>query len=188
MKTTKHMARGFSLLELLLVVGVGAVLILAGLSAYRLVSEGNAATSGVRQLQTLKQQVQTAFQGQSNYGAAAADMRPTLNTLNLLPGDMTYSAGPPVNLNNAFSGNTLITVGAAPQTTFLIQMNNVPSSACNKLGQLFSTTSNSDFVSLKIGTASPPTVAIAQPPTVAGLAAATACGAAAQVNMLWEFR
>lgn len=181
MITMKHKARGFSLLELLLVVGVGAVLILAGLSAYRLVSEGNSATQGIRQLQTLKQQVQQAYQGEAGYGTTAGtDMTATLNSMRMLPSDMPVtSAG---NIRNAFGANTQIVTGAlvsgnAP--TFLVTFAGVGTAACNKMGTTFSTANASDFVDVTIGT----TVLTA--PTVTTVAAA--CTAATN-TITWEFR
>ena len=50
----KKTQSGFSLLELLLVVGVGALLLLAGLATYRLVSEGNNVNAATQMLNTLK--------------------------------------------------------------------------------------------------------------------------------------
>lgn len=147
----KTRATGFSLLELLLVVGVGAVLILAGLSAYKLVAEGNSATQGIRQLQTLKQQVQSAYQGQAGYGTAAgADMTATMQAARMLPADMPLTG---TNLRNAFGGTSTVVTGAlvgGNAQSFLIRFNNVSRSACAKMGMVFSTASSSDFTGLTI--------------------------------------
>lgn len=57
MKTTNFKNEsGFTLLELLLVIGVAALLLIGGIATYRLVSEGNKATEATRMLLTLKQE------------------------------------------------------------------------------------------------------------------------------------
>jgi len=177
---TKQRARGFSLLELLLVVGVGAVLILAGLSAYRLVTESNAATQGIRQLQTLKQQTQQAYQGESGYGAAAnASLLATLQSMRMLPPDMAPDAAvAATTLRNGFGNTTTVKAGATV-STFIITFNGVGASACNKMGVVFSTATSSDFVGLTIG------ATVLATPTVATVAAA--CANDTNV-MAWEFR
>lgn len=142
---------GFSLLELLLVVGVGAVLILAGLSAYKLVSDNNAANQGVRQLQTLKTQVQQAFQGEPNYGSATATLVPVLNNMRMLPPDMPMSGTD--LLRNGFGGTTAVTVGATA-TEFTITFNNVSAAACARMGVAYSSNNTADFVGVVINTGS----------------------------------
>lgn len=173
-------SRGFSLLELLLVVGVGAVLILAGLSAYRLVAEGNAATQGIRQLQTLKQQVQQAFQNDTGYGASAsANLLATVQSMRMLPPDMAPNAATgAVSLRNGFNGTTTVVAGTTV-STFRITFNGVGASACNRMGTVFSTATSSDFVGVTIGAT---TLTV---PTVATLA--TACANTTN-TMTWEFR
>lgn len=178
---TMKKSRGFSLLELLLVVGVGAVLILAGLSAYRLVSEGNAATQGIRQLQTLKQQVQQAFQGETGYGSAAGEnLVATLQSMRMLPPDMAPNATTGADsLRNGFGNTTTVETGGTT-SSFIITFNGVGASACNKMGVVFSTATSSDFVGLSIdGTA------VTMPPTVAAVSAA--CDNDSN-DMAWEFR
>ena len=186
MITMKHTSRGFSLLELLLVVGVGAVLILAGLSAYRLVSEGNAATQGIRQLQTLKQQVQQAYQGEAGYGTAAgADMVATLSTMRMLPPDMPVTGA---TLRNGFGSTTTIVTGplvGGNASTFLITFNGVGTSACNKMGVVFSTATSSDFTNLSITPTGGGTANTAITVPTVGIVSA-ACG---NTNvMVWTFR
>ncbi len=166
--------RGFSLLELLLVVGVGALLLLAGIATYRLVTQGNNVNDAVRILATLKQQVQRAFQGQSTYGTG--DITPTLVNLNGFPSGV-YDPGTG-NATHPWNDTILIT-GAT--TTFTIQFTQVPSDACIQLGTTFNE-NDSDFVSLQAGGS---TFDAATPVTVAGLT--TACGAGGNVDMIWTF-
>lgn len=53
---------GFTLLELLLVIGVAALLLIGGIATYRLVTEGNRATDATRLLLTLRQEATTMAQ------------------------------------------------------------------------------------------------------------------------------
>ncbi|MBU6235122.1 MAG: prepilin-type N-terminal cleavage/methylation domain-containing protein [Alphaproteobacteria bacterium] len=171
---------GFSLLELLLVVAVGAVLILAGLGAYKLVSEGNAATQSIRQLQTLKQQVQQAYQGEASYGTTAnADLTATLQAMRMLPPDMPLNG---TTLRNGFSSTTTVTAGAAT-SQFVITYNGVSRNACVKMGQTYTTANASDFVSLTINGGAALTT-----PNVANLTTgADGCDADDNV-MVWTFQ
>ena len=66
--------RGFSLLELLLVIGVGALLLLAGLATYRIVTQGNNITEAQRLLNATKIGIQTLYQNQATYGADGDDI------------------------------------------------------------------------------------------------------------------
>jgi len=176
--SVKSRSSGFSLLELLLVVAVGAVLILAGLSAYKLVSEGNAATQGIRQLQTLKQQTKQAFQAETGYGAAAAgDLTATLQNLRMLPPDMPLNG---TNLRNGFGGNTTVVAGATT-ATFVVTFANVSRNACAKMGMTFSAANASDFVGLSVNGAAAITA-----PTIAVLTGATGC-TADNNTMAWTF-
>lgn len=86
---------GFTLLELLLVIGVGAILLLAGIGTYGLVTEGNQVNEAQRGVATIKQQVQSLYQGQTSYGVAAADLTDVVNNAGLFPTTMLNNAGDP---------------------------------------------------------------------------------------------
>lgn len=138
--------RGFSLLELLLVVAVGAVLILAGLGAYRLVSENNNTNQATRLLTTLKQQIQQAYQGQASYGTG--NLIDDLVSLRALPSDFGTSGSGDSMIAKGQFGNILITGNT---NTFSIQLQNVPKGACVRLAQQFTPQNANDFVSLQVG-------------------------------------
>src|SRR5688572_7331469 len=103
----KRGAKGFSLLELLLVVAVGAVLILAGLGAYRLVTENNNTNQATRLITTLKQQIQQAYQGQASYGTG--NIIDDLVSLRALPSDIGTSGTGDSMIAKGQFGNLLIT-------------------------------------------------------------------------------
>ena len=87
---------GFTLLELLLVIGVGAILLLAGIGTYGLVTEGNQVNEAQRTIATVKQQVQGLYQGQTSYGAANADLTAVVNNAGLFPSTTLDSGGDPI--------------------------------------------------------------------------------------------
>ncbi len=150
-QTNKQTAdqKGFSLLELLLVVAVGAVLILAGLAAYRLVSENNNVNEALRLLNTLKQQIQTAYQGEGEY---SGDVLITLRDLRAFPAGVLNAAGD--TANHPFGGTITF---AVDDQTFDINYNGIRRSACIAIGQAFDTTADSDLSAFEIDGASPDT-------------------------------
>lgn len=133
--------KGFSLLELLLVVAVGAVLILAGLAAYRLVTENNNVNDSIRLLNTLKQQIQRAYQSEGTYNG---DIDATLKDLRAYPAGTLQAGG---QARHPFGGRVTY---AANSSTFSIIFGNIERSACIQLGQLYNSSTDSDFVSLDI--------------------------------------
>ncbi len=87
---------GFTLLELLLVIGVGAILLLAGIGTYGLVTEGNKVNDAQRTIATVKQQVQSLYQGQTTYGAANADLTGMLVNAAVFPTTSLDAGGNPI--------------------------------------------------------------------------------------------
>lgn len=165
--------KGFSLLELLLVVGVGALLLLAGIATYRLVMQGNNVNDAVRTLATIKQQTQRAFQGQPSYGSA--DLVPTLVTMNAFPAGVLNTSSTPIH---PWGGNIAI-VGA--DQNFTVTFQQVPSDSCVQLANTFNT-GDTDFFSLSIGGTVYARGAVMDPVTVAG-----SCGTGGNVDMIWSF-
>jgi prepilin-type N-terminal cleavage/methylation domain-containing protein len=140
--------KGFSLLELLLVVAVGAVLILAGLSAYRLVSENNNVNESLRLLNTLKQQVQTAYQGEGEY---TGNINNTLIDLRAFPDGVLTSSG---QARHPFGGDINFNANG---NTFDIVFTGVGRAACIAVGQAFDSTSDSDLADFQIDGTDPDT-------------------------------
>ncbi|NBU58509.1 MAG: prepilin-type N-terminal cleavage/methylation domain-containing protein [Betaproteobacteria bacterium] len=172
-------AGGFSLLELLLVVAVGAVLILAGLGAYRLVSENNNTNQATRLLATLKQQVQQAYQGQASYGTG--NLVDDLTALRALPTDLGTSGTGNTMVAKAMFGPITIT---GNNTTFSIGLTNVPKGACVRLGQQFTPQNANDFVSLQVATQS-----YNQASSITQTALLASCNNQAASNtMTWTFQ
>lgn len=137
---------GFSLLELLLVVGVGALLLLAGIATYRLVTQGTSVNEAVRVLTTIKEKNQRAFQGQRGYGTPGTDLVPTLVTMKAFPAGVLDGNDIP---RHPWGGEIGIAVNTNPQQ-FDITFNGVPTDACVNLGTTFDA-DDTDFVQLTIG-------------------------------------
>lgn len=73
----KESVRGFTLLELLLVVGIASVLIVSGITLYNAVYQQNAINEGVRIVNMIIAQTKR-MNPNKNYGAIAADLEPLL--------------------------------------------------------------------------------------------------------------
>lgn len=138
-------AKGFSLLELLLVVAVGAVLILAGLGAYRLVTTNAQTNDAKRQLVQIKAETQRVYASQGSYTgltlatAAAAGIFSGIKGADLATPAPVTPFGFPYGIAAAGTG--------APN--FTITLNDLPSSACSDIATMF--VGNADFVSGGVG-------------------------------------
>lgn len=129
---TKKSQAGFTLLELLLVVGVGALLLIGGIATYRLVSEGNKVTDTTRMVMTVRNEAQNLSQGQGYTGVQSALEAAKI----LIP-----------NQKNPFGGAFTITEG----DTLGISVDQIPTNACRKLAM-----SIKDY-GVKLGGSAPPT-------------------------------
>ena len=167
--------KGFSLLELLLVVAVGAILLLAGLAVYRNVTENSRVNETIRLLNVTKQETQRLLQGEGSYPTGSPG---NLNTLlidaNAIPADRLIGTTirTPYNTDVQVTGQT---------RTFTITLEDMPSAACIKIGQVFST-NDSDFVRMTVGGTEP---AQGAGGTYTALGLQTRC--TGEVDMVWEF-
>jgi prepilin-type N-terminal cleavage/methylation domain-containing protein len=160
---------GFSLLELLLVVAVGAVLLLAGLAVYRNVTQNANVNEAMRLLNVIKQETQRLFQGEGEYGTA--DLNSLLQNANVIPS----SALNGTEIRHPFNDTVTVT---GVDDTFTILFRNVPRAACISLGQSYNG-DDPDFVQLEIRTTT-----ITGDVSVTDLD--TACNRDVQ-NMTWTF-
>ena len=163
----KKTEKGFSLLELLLVVAVGAILILAGLAIYRNITNNTQINEGTRLLNVLKQETQRLYQGESSYGNA--DINEILINADAVPA--RYVVGTD-EINSPFDTDVNV---AGIDDDFTITFAAVPQAACIKLGVEY-TNDDPDFTSLSIdGAVTQPTV----------VAVSGACDEG--VDMVWTF-
>ena len=133
--------KGFSLLELLLVVAVGAILLLAGLAVYRNVTDNSKVNEAMRLLNVTKQETQKLFQGEGNYPAQS------LNAVLVDSNAFPTSALNGTQARHPYNGDITVT---GLGRTFSIDFADVPEASCIKLGGSFAA-EDADFVSLTIG-------------------------------------
>lgn len=137
----KQSAKGFSLLELLLVVAVGAILLLAGLAVYRNVTDNANVNESLRLLNVTKQETQKLFQGEGQY--PAQDLNAVLVDANAFPTSALFGTQP----RHPYNGDITVT---GTGRTFTILFEDVPEASCIKIGQAFAV-EDADFVDLTIG-------------------------------------
>lgn len=141
----KKTEKGFSLLELLLVVAVGAILILAGLAIYRNITQNTDVNEASRMINVLKQETQRLFQGEPDYSALTNTI---LTNAGVVPAQYTNGVG---IINSPFS-NSAVTFASAGTNNenFTLEIVGVPTEACTKLGLEYNA-NDGDFVDLDIG-------------------------------------
>ena len=171
-KVMKDGQFGFSLLELLLVVGVGALLLLAGISTYRLVTSGNSVNDATRLLTTIKTETQRIYQGQAQYDGLDNVL---LNNAGAFPSGVVSGAGAAAQPKHPWGGNITVGVTNAPANDqFIITFTGIPTEACIKLGQAFDA-SDTDFVGVNINgngqTANPTPATVSNDCTTGGTTA-----------------
>ena len=168
---------GFTLLELLLVIGVGALLLIGGIATYRLVSDGNKTTETTRLLLTIRQEAQTLAQQQGGtYAGITFDS--TASTPNA---PLVVSGTLRDQQRNPFNG--MIKIDPADNTAtadnLTVELTNVSRSGCSKL--VTAINNANEIVSVSVNdTPVPGTI----PYTAAN--AATAC-TAANSTIKWQF-
>tara|TARA_B100000745_G_C20130451_1_gene387348 strand:- start:750 stop:1295 length:546 start_codon:yes stop_codon:yes gene_type:complete len=144
LNNARNTERGFSLLELLLVIGVGALLLLAGLATYRIVTQGNNITEAQRLLNAAKIGIQTLYQNQATYGTNATPITDVVVNGGVFPSRYIVGGNPVDPWRND------IVVTAVNPANFTIALQNVPEAACVALGTAFTPESDADFVEVDI--------------------------------------
>lgn len=169
----KYTNKGFSLLELLLVVAVGAILILAGLSIYRNITNNTQNNEAVRLINVIKQEVTKVYQGQSTYGSTS--LEPLLVNMDAIPASSLQGS----NIVTPFaSGADAVQVNGAGET-FEITFGDVPQDACIRLFTTY-TDDDKDFTGLSLRGATVTELTPAQ--------ANISCDSSGNNDMTWSFR
>ena len=171
--------RGFTLLELLLVVGVGALLLVGAITTYQLVSENNQAAEANRMLLTMKQETQALYQTRADYSGITLA---TLQTLNAVPENGRHPFNGPIAVSTADAPG-----GTSTEDGFEITFEDVPESGCAKLAT--SGFSPSDLFQVQIGTASPRTTQATMTDVAALIGECEAqSGTSGSTDISWSFR
>lgn len=119
---------GFTLLELLLVVGVGAILLIAGIGTFQLVTQNNKLNEGSQLLSTVKDRVQDIFKAQARYGGLNEDITSLVVNAGGFPPDALDGSGNPVT-----PWDTPVLVIAIFRS-FRVEFQDLPEEACIKMG------------------------------------------------------
>ncbi len=176
--------KGFTLLELLLVVGIAAILIVAGITTYNLVTRGNQVNEAVRLVNTLVDQTRRLYSSQNTYGAASNNIEVALYNAGSVPS--RYLGGAGVITSPFSSAATAVAVtGHATAGQFTVSMAMPPNLVPEVVGA-FNPAQSADIVSVAYCGATAVTGNI-DPATVA-----TACGSSTTIpttaNMTVVFR
>ena len=166
--------KGFSLLELLLVVSVGILLILAGLAIYRNVTNQRLTNETVRLVNVIKQETQKLYQGERGYGPVG-DRRAIIKNAGIIAPE--YDNGG-ISIRGPWNIDVQVnSMAGATGTRLQILLVGVPAEACANVALTYGP-NDPDFSALIIGG-----VAVAAP-SVATVTAA--CGGGTP-NIAWQF-
>lgn len=122
--------KGFSLLELLLVMGIIAGAVVLALIIYPKITGANSVKTEVGNIGLIKSGVQSLYASSSN-PPGSANMNGLLIKANLIPDNMIKDA---THLANTWGGDVYVgTTTIAGKTGFSIQYNKVPAAECVKL-------------------------------------------------------
>lgn len=162
--------RGFTLLELLLVIGVGALLLIGGIATYRLVSDGNKATEAARLLLTIRQEASVMAQQQGgNYAGIAFTSNPATPNSPLVFAGILRSGQ-----RNPFNGDVNITPSGTGNVNLTVEFTNVSQSACLKMLQAVNNPNEVVSIAVNGGTAFT-SAAATIPVTIANATGANGC-------------
>lgn len=143
----KKAARGFTLIEILLVVGFIALAGIGIYVVYNKVQTGNAANTEARNLDTLRAGVKNLYGGTVNYGTLTQTV---LLQGRVVPDNMRDATG--ANIINSFGGTVTVAPatfgGGAANNAFTITYPNVPLDVCSK----FVTVGGNGFNKVVVGT------------------------------------
>lgn len=171
MKPVNHKQGGFTLLELLLVIGIATVLMIASVYSYRMITEGTKATSSTRLLMTLHQKITTlAYQQEGVYTGLVYNSNSGAGDAS--GGNSPFVVGGVLQTGerNPFNGLLAISPAGVGNTIDII-FGNISKPACVRLIQAIN--SPSELVSVGTDTATYTSAANQIPVTVAN--ATTAC-------------
>ncbi|GKW19627.1 hypothetical protein PEC302107_13560 [Pectobacterium araliae] len=138
--------RGFSLLELLLVLGIIAALVVAAFIVYPKVQASQRATAESNNIATIQAGVKSLYAAASSYSGLST---PIAYQAKIFPDNMLNGSVPV----NAFKGNVVIgtstdSPSGAANSAFMITYLNVPASECAKIVSGV----GANFYSVAIGT------------------------------------
>ena len=165
-KIEKPCQAGFSLLELLLVIGVGTTLLLSGIGVYRIILKDKTANDTIQAILMTKSGIQRLFRTERTYGTVS--LLNTAISAKIFPGTVHVdTAGPTVY--HPFGGTMDIT-GAG--SSFTITVSGLGTSPCIMIGEALNPETADDMLSLTVDSGAVTTFDETNPATPPGLAGA----------------
>jgi type II secretory pathway pseudopilin PulG len=132
----KKQSKGFTLIEILLVVGFIALASVGVYTIYNKVQISNNANAESRNIDLIRSGVKSLYASQTNYGAAAANLNTILNNARIVPEVMNGGQTGTANITNSFGGAVTVTVvglNGGTNNAFRITYAQVPAAVCTKL-------------------------------------------------------
>lgn len=176
-------SKGFTLLELLLVVGIASILIVAGITTYNIVSQNNQINETVRLINILTEQTRRLYANTNSYGGNTNNIESALHSSGGIP--LQYLDTSSSNIISPFSviPRAVQVVGAPGGGAFRVALA-LPPNVIPEIAARFEPLNNNQINYIVFcGTSSPSVVDIT--------AVATACGDSRVVpateNLLIEF-
>lgn len=117
--------QGFSLLEMFLVVSVGAVLILSGIAAYSFVNDNQKTNASIQLMQQIVSGTRKLYVGQPSYGTTGTNITKRLRDSGVIPENLPINAA-----NTAVTGAYGGIIVVARDTAFDISFQRIPSKNC----------------------------------------------------------
>ncbi len=165
--------KGFTLLELLLVVGIAAILIVAGITTYNLVTRGNQVNEAVRLVNTLADQTRRLYSSQSTYGTSATNIEAALYNAGSVPSRYISATAGVITSPFSSAATAVAVTGDATAGQFNVSMA-MPPNLVPEVVSTFNPAQSSDIVSVTYCGST--TTANVDPATVA-----TTCGSATTI-------
>lgn len=127
--------KGFTLIEILIVIGIIAVMTIGIFIAYTKVQAGSQANNESRNVSTIVAGIRNLYASQGNYNDGA--MLTTVIKGNIIPESMLNTGNPSTAtaINNSFGGTVTLTpanLGTGTNNAFDVKYDNVPASVCSK--------------------------------------------------------
>ena len=135
LKLNKQSNKGFTLIEILLVVGFIAIAAIGVYFVYNKVQVGNQANTEARNIDTLRAGITSMYKATRNYSTVN---NLVVNQARITPDNMREAGAATNVITNSFGGNVTIapaTLGNGGGTAngFSIRYENVPGAVCSKL-------------------------------------------------------
>jgi prepilin-type N-terminal cleavage/methylation domain-containing protein len=140
--TKSRLSKGLTLIELLVGIGIAAVIVTLALSLFSSVAEENKISQEVKNIGTIVAGVKNMFASSSDYTGLTEEI---LMSTNVIPQNMRLNA---TDIKHSWARNAAaVGIGtASANTQFTVTFNSVPQEAC--VGMIMATVNNADRVTV----------------------------------------